>query len=431
MNIEKYIRENLKINLIQEYKGDDYELALTRYIMILCSKIFYRNYVFFLDKENLKKRKEIYNRKISIDEIEDFSIICKSYCKIISDLLEKFEIESKCVSDGNDKFKHIYLQLKTKKENYYIIDPLMDLSEMKAYMKTNKFASKEFTEKTFNYELNEKIKWIDEEKLREIDEKIGYNYKGIYLDDIVEMLREEFEEIKEKDALEKKLDFINGSFNRKEGFKGFVEYYIFMQNILKRLLKTEEFSKLKISTFFVDNQDIKDKRIKSIFKNEKNMERKRGIVYVWDEKVYLNSLEGEFLKIEKKDWENIKKDNNIFCKKYYEVKSLNYLKENNADRNIIHNNEFLRIFNNIEKKMLENGVPKEKIKDYIYLNSKVIQVKQKNIGNIKFYIEEENLIIQDELKKEKNSVIYQDEGRNIIYKKIEYKERDYQEELER
>ena len=113
------------------------------------------------------------------------------------------------------------------------------------------------------------------------------------------------------------------------------------------------------------------------------------------------------------------KENNIFIKPQYPVNLLKYLKSEGADRNIVHNNEFLRLFSQFERELLNSGHTLEDIiKNNIYIKDDAIYTNTN--GNIISYkIDNENLVIKDYMKNLKYTVIYQDEGRNILYKQNE------------
>ena len=147
MNLYDYFSENIHIDKIKEFNGDMHELALVRYVMKEASKFFYRDYTFFLNKENIDDRDTMYNRKIDLNDIRDFSIVCKSYCDVIKELLNGlYGIDSEVISAFNDRFRHVDLLIKTKTGNRYIVDPLTDLVEMQVGLKTNNFASKVYYE---------------------------------------------------------------------------------------------------------------------------------------------------------------------------------------------------------------------------------------------------------------------------------------------
>ncbi len=102
-------------------------------------------------------------------------------------------------------------------------------------------------------------------------------------------------------------------------------------------------------------------------------------------------------------------------KQKYQVKLLKYLKNNGADRNIVHNNEFLRLFNKFETKLLMDGKSLEDIRDnYVFIQDGMIFTKIDD-SNISYKIENGNLVIKEYKKNLKHTVLYQDEGRNISY----------------
>ena len=84
---------------------------------------------------------------------------------------------------------------------------------------------------------------------------------------------------------------------------------------------------------------------------------------------------------------NIVKENNIFIKPQYPVKLLKYLKNSGADRNIVHNNEFLRFFNKFENNLLKKGYSLEDIiNNNIFIQDGVIYTKSGN-NSISYKIE--------------------------------------------
>ena len=53
MNLFEFCKENIHMDKIENFKGDTHELAIIRYVMKEVSKIFYRDYTFFLNKQKL------------------------------------------------------------------------------------------------------------------------------------------------------------------------------------------------------------------------------------------------------------------------------------------------------------------------------------------------------------------------------------------
>lgn len=141
MNLFSYFKENIHMDKIKSFNGDLSDMALVRYVMKEASKIFYRDYTFFLNKENINNRADIYDKEIDLSNIQEFNIVCKSYCNIIKELLKQnYDIDVELISPFNDRFRHVDLLIKTKGGNRYIVDPLTDLIEMQVGMRTNNFA---------------------------------------------------------------------------------------------------------------------------------------------------------------------------------------------------------------------------------------------------------------------------------------------------
>ncbi len=273
MNLFEFCKENVNMNKIQKFSGDIHEMAIVRYVIKQTSKIFYRDYTFFLDKENVKARNDIYNKKIDLSNIQDFNIVCKSYCNIIKELLKKnFDIDSELISPFNDEFKHIDLMIKTKKGNSYIVDPLTDLVEMQVGLRTNNFASKKYYDKLYAGKVKN-ISFINDKELEQIDDSIGYKSDGIYLDDFLNLLKiklENTEEILQKDQktaikllgtryngegindnqrTDLKLKFICKYLNNRKNINGIVDLFMFTKNVIQSVFTKEEQKKLVFTIF--------------------------------------------------------------------------------------------------------------------------------------------------------------------------------------
>lgn len=439
MNLFDYFNNNIHIDKINNIDEDVRELAIVRYVMKEASKMFYRDYTFFLDKENIKDREGIYNKKVDLNNIQNFAIVCKSYCNIIMDLLKQvYNIDSELVSPFEDKFRHVDLLIKAKNGKNYIVDPLTDLIEMQVSMRTNNFASEEYYNSNYTGILNN-ISFLNENTLAEIDTKIGYKNDGIYLNDFLKLLKTKLDNIEEllktndlvafellgqeydgrkfseKEKTELKLKFISKYLNNRKNLNGIVDLVMFSNIVIKELFADTEQEQIHVYSFFVDKKDLKDENLKSILINKDN--RKRGLVINFDNNNYILSLNDTVLEYDEDTWKNIVKENNIFIKPQYPVKLLKYLKNSGADRNIVHNNEFLRFFNKFENNLLKKGYSLEDIiNNNIFIQDGVIYTKSGN-NSISYKIENGNLVFKEYNKNLKHTVLYQDEGRNISEQK--------------
>lgn len=188
MNLYDYLERNVNLDKISELNGDMYEMAELKYMINELSKLFYRNYTFFMFKEDLKNRTKIYERTIDPKNVEDFSVVCKSYCKLIKQLAkELYDIDTNLISMRDDKYRHVDLLVRTKEKKKYIISPFEDIENMQVGLRTKYFASKEYHDKA--YKNAKEISFISNEELKEIDKKIGYTKDGKYLDDELEEVK--------------------------------------------------------------------------------------------------------------------------------------------------------------------------------------------------------------------------------------------------
>lgn len=437
MNLFEFCEENIHMDKIENFKGDTHELAIARYVMKELSRVFYRDYTFFLNKENVNDRDYIYNKQIDLTNLKDFNIVCKSYCNIIKELLrQNYDINSELISPFDDRFRHIDLLIKTKSGNRYIVDPLTDLIEMQVGLRTNNFASKRYYDSVYTRTV-ENISFLDDKELEEIDDKIDYKNNGLYLDDFFKLLKiklEHMEELLIKDEsisinllgkkyngnkisdseeTDLKLRFISKYLNNRKNLNGIVDLLMFSNIVIKNLFTEKEQEKIRSYSFWVDERDLKDTNLRNILTNKEN--RKRGVAISFNGRNYIFSLSPNSLEYSEEDWKKIVEENHIFIKTQYPVKLLKYLKNNGADRNIVHNNEFLRLFNKFENYLLNNDQSLEDIRDNnVYIQDRMIFIRLGD-NNISFKIENGNLVIKDYKKNIKHTVLYQDEGRNISY----------------
>lgn len=140
--MKKFIKEikneinNLKFGPIStELKS----LTIIKYVLVKLSRICSRDDRFFLYKENLALRRKIYNRKLRYNK-KNIKVSCKSFCCFIQEILNKLEIKTLLFSPGQDEFRHYVLIYSGKSKNYFI-DPLLDLVNFKIYSEAQFFCT--------------------------------------------------------------------------------------------------------------------------------------------------------------------------------------------------------------------------------------------------------------------------------------------------
>lgn len=404
MNLYQYLEDRIEETKIQEFKGDEYELALIRYVLMLTSKLFCRSQTFFLNDEQLEQRHIIYSRKINPENITSFEIVCLSYCALLKEVLEiKYGLKTELIPTDHDVFQHIALLLTTKTGNRYFIDPLMDLSEMKAGMRTHNFASKEQSNNPYMKVKIENLSFLSSETLEEIDKKIGYTTNQLYTDDLLSTLKSKL------NPFQLVCDFFE-LIRKKITVNGIVDSIIYVKSALKKILSEEEKNKIKITDFFIDECDLKDDAIRYIVDNSES--RKRGLVLEYDNQfIIFSPSTTEYLKLTQEDWEEKRKNNHIFVRNSEFINLYHYLNELDLEPNLLNHREFLRVFSKLEKKMIRDG---KNPKDFIHVmdREKIII----NYGSpLEFSIENNLLVLFNKGNNRKFAIDYGDEGRNIKY----------------
>ena len=383
MNIINKIIKSVDLSKIQSLTGDMYELALSRMVCIELAKYYYRDEIFFLFKENLEDREDIYNR---VPKGTNKNITCNSLCIILEQILrDHYGLNVKMNSVFSDRFAHKDVVLTTKSGKKYILNPLMDLVEYKVGFETTNFASKKMSD--FYKSKIPDIDYISKEELLQIDETIGYTTNGKYksLDDV------------HCDSIEDALKVI---FDVRGYLNGIVDLKIFSSLKLSIILGR----KIKIKDIYIDKQDIKDETLKQL--EFRNNNRYRGLIIEENGFVYLFPINNTFVKYTEEEWNKLVSENNININTYAYVENLNKLKDLGIDRNIIHNRKFLEIFSYYENLCKQDG---KNILDYIDYSKKIIRVRYK--CDLMFYIEGNHLVMIDYQDKQKSKYVFEDENR--------------------
>ena len=433
MNLYQYFLNKISSS-ISNFSGDMHELAIIRNTFIESAKIFHRDYTFFLDKENLTDRANVYNLAINPENVDDSAVVCKKYCIMLCEVLRKnFDLNVDEVTAAKSQEKDIYghydILLKAKSGNNYILDPLGDLAQYQMGMKSMFFASKSKFDTNYLNKIGS-ISFIEESDLEKIDRAIGYITDNYY-DYEISLLADRLQKIEDKISarlliennnpklvekmqnfiLEKKLDEISKFWCNHKNLNGLAEFNLYVTDMLDKIFSKDTRQKIGTTRFFVDKEDVCSEELTSFLGEEK---RKRGITVQVNNKIYVYSLKSNsYLKYNKNAWNDIVKQNNIIIKKYYRVESLKYLKENGANGNLILHNEFLKNMNKIEQRLKSAGISNENMQKYIKINNGNVIVNYGSI--IEFAIKDKFLTITNHKDNISYIVEHLDEGKIINY----------------
>ena len=358
MNIINEIISNINVNKISVLPSELRKIALAKMIYIESAKYFYRDELFFLFKEDLKLRNKIYNKEIDFNNLNNGNITCNSYCKILCYLFSLYNIESKKIDYD---FKR-YIHTKIMVDNKYIIDPLVDLINVKMCARLSSFCEKEhgYSEirEEYNKIINQAIDY-DENKYEKVLNKIKENLS------ISSMLDN--------------LDYI-------KNVGGIVDLKMILNKFIKDLSLN-----YKTTDYFVDVENIKDLWLNDFLNND--LKRKRGIIIEGENDIYIVSLNFKYKKISCNEWNYIVNNNLIKENKFINIKCIKYLKENNLDEEIVHNRWVLKLLKKFEEKAEKNN---EELIDYITITNNSLLIEYN--CSICIYIENSELHLYDNIK---------------------------------
>lgn len=388
MNYIEKIINAVNLDMLHSLPEQYHELAITKMVCKEVSKYYYRDERFFLFKEDLNIREEIYKKEINNNEL---NVTCNSLCKLIKKILkEKYNIDSELITIYTDKYAHIDLLIKCKNNKKYIINPLMDLINFKVGKKNIYFATKESYD-MYKEKINELL-YLSDSEIQMIDNSIKYPQNGVY-----------FEDVNKSDILndETIIKTINYILTNRNFINGIVDLKIFANSQFKSLCG----DKIHVDDFYFYKNNFSDEIGDLEFScNGKT----RGLLIKYNKQCYiLPTNKNNYIKVPEEKWDKLLSENNIKVNEFIAIDNLNKLKKKSIDRNILHNKEFLKIFKYYEDKAKKE---QEDIMEYIDYSINSIRIKYQ--CDLLFYIKENHLVMVDKLKNEQTVITFLDECEN-------------------
>lgn len=145
----------------------------------------------FITSDDTGEKQNIANR--NIEDIQDNNVVCTSMARIYTTLLNRIGINAKIVFIPTERFGHSYTKIKIDGQ-IYSTDLIHDLMNIKVGNKTKEFMSKDTKGENTKYSI------LSEDELKCIDDKLGYTYKGLYMEDFCKILREEMASLDDMDS---------------------------------------------------------------------------------------------------------------------------------------------------------------------------------------------------------------------------------------
>lgn len=349
--------------------NEEIEIAKARKLELQILPLLRRNINFFYAGANFPKKSKAYNRPINEKEIDNaisgkqqaISVVCKPLCEMVVNILKENGLNAETISCDTDMFRHTDVLLTTSAGKQYIINYLEDMENVQSGMKTPDFASKAYYERryqkfegglTTDGKSLDNINFLSSEQLNKIDKNLGYKKFGMYLDDVIEQIRKEFENFREITAeneyltkvlrlekngqvptenekkqirertfekyknmtddeiLEQKLDWIFNYFNERMDITGHTDFVMYYSRLLlSKVLSAEEYKKLTRYDCFVRKDDVpENSQIENIldYNNTEEEDKFRFCLLQYGDKAYAFSTKPNvYVKLNGKDLEQL------------------------------------------------------------------------------------------------------------------------------
>lgn len=305
--MNRYERKNVDriINEIKEMeKSGPMSVAKNAFYVYLKLGDIYQYKVSFNELDNKNYRSNIY-KKIQIYQegtSEEGEAICKDMNLTYIEALQMLGIEAHLsFINPEDPITHVDICFKDEEGNWYFANLTADIMRIKTGMKIRNFGlsqeqlyNKLHNEKnrknevTYLYRMNEEndgkpFVGISQEQLKRWADEFGYTYRGLYTNDVLEMLTKEmldeefitgfFGTNKKDELAQKKLEFVMDKLgiinvHRKRDI-GDVEALQYYERIAKRILSSEERKYFNEYKGFVEENGLRKARNIFAIKKEK------------------------------------------------------------------------------------------------------------------------------------------------------------------
>lgn len=237
------------------------------YVYIELGKIVNQSVKFELG--NVEQKYQWINEEIEETKYEG---ICKSISELYIAILAKLDIKGQTIKRNvMSPVSHVDVILSIDHQSY-LVNLILDLNRIKTARKTKWFAPdlEEYLEELeYLYRIEQEFGYLshlEETQKEEMDEKIGYAYIGkkqkrIYTDDVMSMLKKEFQDKKlleqyvfhgkkvpKEEQLEYKVDYIIENLEKMIDFQGEIGYLTYIeqyQMIFDELLSESERKRLR------------------------------------------------------------------------------------------------------------------------------------------------------------------------------------------
>lgn len=324
MNMEADIITNL------ENKGYN-DLTKIRWIYFYVCQMFSYDIRYSYANDDLKK--EIYDKNVNIQNVEDFEIVCYTISKVLVDALNLCGYEAEIIKEHDGYLTHAYVVVKY--DNHVLkLDPTKRHDTTRVKMHSTTLDFKSLTDISFF-----------EDELKEADEIIKQDSKKVNLEEfyndesikrLVAMVEESAKQrnLTEKELFFEKLEYIYSMVNLRTDFKRYDDIDYYYAYLLKKLGINK--CQVMINNKIISEGKYPVKPALFFKKDDPTMKEIINISYVkYDNntpiRFYVMAKEGETYKFREvfrdEALELLKEYHNPTCQYIYEMAAINLAKD--------------------------------------------------------------------------------------------------------
>lgn len=218
---------NSKEDVLSFLENSDFDdFTIIRYIYLYVCKLF--TYDVRFHYADYDKKKEIYEKKIDIMNVQDYEIVCYTCAHVLVDLLGLFGINAEIVRESNYEFQHAYVVVKHKGK-VLKLDPTHkhDITRVKMHSPTLDFQTL-IDDSMFYDQLIDADKNINDKIKNRVDFEVFYN--GETINELIKVLNDSAIKrgLTDGELFFEKLDAIEGLINTRTDFPRYddIDYYL-------------------------------------------------------------------------------------------------------------------------------------------------------------------------------------------------------------
>ncbi len=179
--------------IIRKMPADLTKLEQARYIYLELGKMISYDAQYLIAK-TLEEKQSLFDEEVDLDSWTKNTGICSTISKIYAQLLQEVGIEAEVVHQRTGEYLGHVFNIFTIDGKSYYADLTRDISNTKKGFETEFFGTMPFDD--FGYidadtHKEYTLTSIHVDEIQEMDDKLKYTFQGIYMNDVISMLRKE------------------------------------------------------------------------------------------------------------------------------------------------------------------------------------------------------------------------------------------------